>query len=168
VIIRLAVFACILLTALLLETVALSGFTVAGVTPAVVVLTVVGVSLTEGAETGLRYGFAAGLTVDLLSGGLIGLFALIYLLVGYGTGLARPFLSGSALVTQAVLGAVAGGASVLGYGALTLLFDPQGLTFGGVLIATLVTAVMSAVLSPLVVRPVGAALRKVDVATLVG
>jgi rod shape-determining protein MreD len=168
VILRVAVFALILLTALLLETVVLSGVSVLGVTPAVVVLSVVGVSLSEGAESGLRYGFAAGLTVDLLSGGLVGLFALVYLLTGYGAGVLRPFLSGSALVTQVSLGAVAGGISVLGYGALTLLFDPGGLTLGRVLLAALVTAAMSGVLAPLVVRPVAAALRRVDVSALVG
>jgi rod shape-determining protein MreD len=164
---RIAVFGLVLTTALLIETVVLSGLSVAGVSPAVVVLTVVGVSLTEGPESGLRYGFAAGLTVDLLSGGLIGLVALVYLLVGYGAGVLRPFLSGSALVTQVVLGAVAGGVSVLGYGSLTLLFDPEGLTIGAVLLSAIVTMIMSGLLAPFVVRPVGAALRRVDIAALV-
>lgn len=165
---RVLVLALLIVTALLLDTVLLSNISIAGVSPSIAVLTVVAVGLTDGPESGLRYGFAAGVLVDLLSGGLVGLSALVFLLVGFGSGVMRPFLTGSTLLTQVSAGAVGGGFGVFGYGVLSLLFDPGGLTGSGVLLGTVATAAMSGLLAPLVLRPVAVVLQRVDPAALPG
>jgi rod shape-determining protein MreD len=122
------------------------------------------VGLVDGAEGGTRYGFAAGLVVDLVSGGLMGVFALVYLLVGFASGAARPFLTGAPLVGQVVVGALGGGAAVLLYGVLALLFAPEMLTMTSVVAGTLVAVVMSAVLAPFVIVPVSAVLSRLEAA----
>lgn len=160
---RFAVLGLVLVTALLIDTVILVGVSIAGISPSLVILTVVAVSLTDGGEAGSRYGFCAGLAVDLLSGGLVGLFALVYLLTGFLAGSVRPFLTGSALLSQIAVGAAASAFSVALYGGLTLLFDPRGLSAGTVLVAILVTGIGNGILAPVAVLPVAALLRRVDV-----
>jgi rod shape-determining protein MreD len=164
VITRIAVLGLVLVTALLIDTVVLTAVSVAGVSPSITVLAVAAVALADGGEAGARFGFAAGLAVDLLAGGLLGVSALVYLLAGFAVGNARVFLSGSALVTQVLVGAAASAFAIAAYGGLTLLFDPQGLTPGAVLTATVVIGLANGLLAPLVMRPVGAALRRVEVA----
>jgi rod shape-determining protein MreD len=165
---RVLVLGLLLVTAVLIDTVMLSGLSIAGVTPSIVVLTVVAVGLTDGAESGTRYGFAAGLLVDLLSGGLVGLSALVLLLVGFGSGVVRPFLTSSTLLTQVVAAAIGGAFAVFGYGVLSLLFGPEGQSGGAVLVGSVVAAGMSALLAPLVLPPVSSVLRRVDPALLPG
>jgi rod shape-determining protein MreD len=160
---RVAVLGLVLVTALLLDTVLLTGLAVAGVSPSVVVLAVAAVGLTDGGEAGARFGFAAGLAVDLIAGGLLGVSALVYLLAGFAVGSSRVFLTGSALVTQVAVGGAASAFAILAYGGLALLFDPRGLTPGAVVTATIVIGIANALLAPLVIRPVAAALRRVDV-----
>lgn len=160
---RIALLGLVLVTALLVDTVVLASLAVGGVSPSLVVLTVVAVGLTDGGEAGARYGFAAGLGVDLLAGGLVGLSALVYLLTGFLVGALRPYLSGSALVTQVAVGSAASAVAILLYGGLSLLFDPQGIPGGAVLTGGLVAGVGNGVLAPLVIRPVAALLRRVDV-----
>jgi rod shape-determining protein MreD len=160
---RIAVLGLVLVTALLIDTVMLTGVSVAGVSPSVTVLAVAAVGLHDGGEAGSRFGFAAGLAVDLLAGGLLGVSALVYLLTGFAVGTTRVFVTGSALVTQVLIGAAASAFAIASYGGLALLFDPQGLTPGAVLTATLVVGLGNGLLAPLVVRPVAGALRRVDV-----
>jgi rod shape-determining protein MreD len=163
VIARFAVLGLVLVTALLIDTVAFAGLGTAGVGPSIVVLTVVAVGLTDGSEAGARFGFGAGLAVDLLSDGLVGLSALVLLLIGYLVGLTRPFLTGSVLLSQVIVGSAGSALAIALYGGLSLLFDPQGLTFGGVVVGAIVAGLVNGVLAPLVVLPVAAALRRVDV-----
>ena len=152
----------VMLTALLIETVMLSGLAVSGVTPPLVLLTVVGFGLSEGPGVGLRYGFAAGLLVDLLSGGLVGLSALVYLVAGYVAGSSRPYLSGSQLVGQLSVGAAVCGGGILAYAFLAVLFDPGGLTIGAVVLATLAGAFFGGLFTPVVIRPIAALCARLD------
>jgi rod shape-determining protein MreD len=163
VITRIAVLGLIVVTGLLIDTVVLADLAVAGVSPSVLLLSVAAVGLTDGGEAGARFGFSAGLATDLLSGGLLGVTALVYLLAGFGVGSLRPFIAGSALLTQVTVGAAVSVFAIGVYGGLTLLFDPQGVGGTAILLAAVGIGVANALLAPLVVRPVAAALRRVDV-----
>ena len=160
---RAALLGLVLVTALLLDTVVLSAVSIAGATPSLVLLTVVAVGLADGGEAGARYGFAAGLAVDLVAGGLVGLTALVYLLTGFAVGALRPYIAGSTLAGQALVGAASTAAAILLYGALSLLFEPEAISAGAVILGALVAGIGNGLLAPLILRPVSAILRRVDV-----
>ena len=142
----------VLVTALLLQTVVAPAVTVAGIPPDLVVVTVLVLAVLEGPGTGMRYGFAAGLALDLLAAGdsLVGTSALVLLAVGYLAGSTRPFLSGSELIGQIIV-AAAGSAFVVVAG--TLLDLVLGADVGDLLqmvAEALVVAGWAALLAPVV------------------
>ena len=156
---RVAALAVVLFTALLLQAVVAPGLDVAGWRPDVVLLTVVALALVDGHATGARYGFAAGLCADLLSGGsqLVGLSALVFLLVGDGIGRLRPYLSGTGHVGEAALGALAGAVAFGLFGGLSLLLDMGTFTPLLLLEGLVATALWTGLLTPMVravLRPV--------------
>lgn len=159
---RVAMMALILLTALLLDTVVLPGISFGVWRPDLVVLTVVGFALADGAGTGARYGFVAGLTVDLLSTGsqLVGTAALVLLLVGYASGVIRPYLSATGLVGQVILAGTASTAAVLTYGLLSQLLEVASTTPWAALQSAVATGLYNAVLAPFAVTAVGTLSRK--------
>ena len=91
-------FASVLIAALLLATVLGPAIAIGGWRPDVVTLTVVAFAIAEGPGTGTRYGFAAGLARDLLSGSavVLGTSALVLLVVGTLVGHLRPVPVGGA------------------------------------------------------------------------
>lgn len=153
---RVAAMAVVLVAVTLAETVLLPGLAIRGVTPPLVVLSVVGFGLADGSEAGSRYGFAAGLLIDLLSGGLVGLSALVYLLAGYAAGALRPYLSASVLAGQVLIGAGVAAGSVGLFGVLSLLFGPSGPSIGAVVTSILVSAFYGALFAPVILRPIAA------------
>lgn len=156
-IVRVAVLGMVLVTALLLTTVVAPAFALGGVRPDLVLLTVVGVALVDGAGAGARYGFTAGLISDLLSGSsqLVGLGAFVLLLAGYLTGLSRPYIGGSAVLGQVAITAAATVAVVLGYGLLATLLDVPAPGLSSLVGGAIGLALYHAMLVPVVVRPVG-------------
>lgn len=152
---RLAVMGVVLLATLLLQTVVAPALSVAGWRPDLLVVSVVGFALADGSETGARYGFATGLCADLLSGSgqLVGLTALVLLLVGYGVGGLRPYMSGTARVGESAVGAGAGAIFFVLSASLSQLLDVRQLTVVGVLEGALATGVWTALLAPLLCRP---------------
>lgn len=159
---RVTMMALVLLTALLLGTVALSAVTFGVWRPDLVVLTVVGFAIADGPGTGARYGFAAGLSVDLLSAGshLVGTAALVLLLVGYLSGLARPYLSATGLVGQIALAGMASMCAVLAYGLLAGLLEVTSVSPWAAVRSALATGLYNALLAPLVLLPVAALSRR--------
>jgi rod shape-determining protein MreD len=155
VIARFAMFGLVITVVLLLQTVVAPSFSVAGWRADLLLVTVVGFALADGAETGARYGFAAGLGADLLSGPgqLVGISALVLLLVGYALGSLRAYLPGTARMGEAVMGALAGAMTFGLAGGLALLLDVRQLTVGGVVQGIVATAVWTALLAPLLCRP---------------
>lgn len=154
---RVGLLGLVLVVALLLETVVFTNLLVAGHAPALVTLTVVGVALSDGSETGARYGFAAGLTVDVIGGGLLGLHTIVLLLAGWAVGAARPYLTGPAPVVRALVGGAASAAAAGGFALLTFVLDPQAVDAAGLLQGMLVTGVYSGALAPFVIAPLAAA-----------
>lgn len=152
---RLAMLGAVLVVALLLQTVVAPAFSVGGWRPDLLLLTVVGFALSDGPESGARYGFAAGLGADLLSGPgqLVGVSALALLLVGYALGGLRPYLPGTARAGEAVMGAFAGAVTFALTQGLSMLLDVRQLTLGTWLEGILASAVWMALLTPLASRP---------------
>ena len=155
---RIAMMGGLMFGALLLQTVVAPTFSVGGWRADLLLVTVVGFALADGAETGARYGFAAGLAADLLSGGghLVGLSALVFLLIGDALGRARPYLSGTERIGEAALGALAGAVAFGMSGALALLLDVRQLGGATLIQGVLATALWTALLSVVLCRPIAA------------
>lgn len=152
-IVRGLLFLVVLVTVLLLQTVVASSVAIGGIAPDFVALSVLVLAVLDGPGLGVRYGFAAGLAIDLLSGAdsVVGTSALILLLVGYLAGLARPYLASNPLAGTAL---VTGLGTVIVVAGRQLLEFLLGLDAGGavgVALDALLTGVYGAVLSPLAV-----------------
>lgn len=151
---RVVALGSVLFIALLVQSVVAPALDVGGWRPDVVLLTVVGLAIADGHGTGARYGFAAGLSADLLSGGnhLVGLSALVFLLVGDGVGRLRPYLSGTGAVGEMVIGAIAGGVAFGLFGGLSLLLDLGQFTVVLLLEGLVATALWTGLLAPVFAR----------------
>lgn len=159
---RTAVLATLLLVALLASTVIAPSLRIAGFRPEPAILVVVAVALADGSGAGMRFGFAAGLTTDLVSGvdAIVGLTALVLLLVGYGSGLARPYTSAAPLAGKMVVAATASAVAVLAIGVLGRLLGTTALPLSRVLVGALAVALWNGLLSPLVLPVVRALLER--------
>lgn len=161
-IVRMAALSLVLLSALLLQSVVTPAASIGSVRPDLLLLTVVGLALEDGPGTGVRYGFAAGLTLDLLSGvtSLVGISTLLLMLIGYAVGLLRPYLAGNGIPGQVVVGAAAGAISVLGTGLLQALLGFPDQVFTELAGTALIAAGYAALLSPFVCQAVQAVSRR--------
>lgn len=159
----------VLLTALLLGTVVLPGISFGMWRPDLVVLSVVAFALADGSGTGARYGFVAGLTVDVLSTGsqLVGTAALVLLLVGYSCGVARPYLSATGLVGKIALAMAATTLAVLSFGMLSQLLEVSSATPLQALQSALATGLYNVLFAPFVLAAVAALSAKLPVASSV-
>ena len=152
---RIGMLGLVLTVALLLQTVVAPAFSVGGWRPDLLLVTVVGFALSDGPETGARYGFMAGLGADLLSGPgqLVGISALVLLLVGYILGSLRAYLPGTARAGEAVMGGIAGMVTFGLTSGLSLLLDVRQLTVTSLVEGLVATALWTALLAPLLCRP---------------
>ena len=160
--VRIALMAALVLLALVLKVEVLPAFAVAGWRPDLLAAVVAAIALLEGPDTGLRLGFAAGLAQDLVSGTdeLVGMWALVLLLGGYLAGVARPYITATPLVGGVVVTAAVAGGGHLAYGLLNRLFGANVLPAPEVLRGVLIVTVYTALLAPLVLRPVQALMRQ--------
>lgn len=144
-------------TALLITTVIGPSLAVAGYRPDLMTLLVVAVAFYDGSASGARAGFAVGLIGDLLStaSGPVGVGALVLLLVGYGVGSLRPYLSGTAMVGQIAVAAGGTVVAVLGYGFAGLLLDVSPADPALALETALAVALYNALLAPFGFHAVG-------------
>lgn len=158
---RILAMAGVLVLAVLLDTVVLSSLTLGAWRPDLVMLTVLAVALAEGSGAGVRYGFAAGLVVDLLSTSsrLVGTSALVFVLAGYALGALRPYLAGGGLPARVVAVAVTSVVVVLGGTLLDQLLEVTSAGLASTLQSGAATAVAHALLTPLVVLPLEALTR---------
>jgi len=77
----------------LLQTTVFQWFSLAGVSPNLLIILTVTVGLLEGSLPGIFCGLACGLLIDCMYGGVIGLYALFYMLAGYLAGIVQRFYS---------------------------------------------------------------------------
>ncbi|MEE8602803.1 rod shape-determining protein MreD [Euzebya tangerina] len=153
--IRVVVFAGLILVALLLKTTLLPTFAFLSFRPDVLIVMVVAVALVEGADMGIKLGFAAGLAQDLISGqaALVGLGALVVMGAGYAAGRMKPYIAASERTGSIALCGALSGAGTLVAGLLGLMFGVIEPSLPRVLLATVVVGLYSALVSPLVLRP---------------
>jgi rod shape-determining protein MreD len=132
-----------------------------GSPPDLVLVLVVAVALVEGPRSGMLTGFGAGLLADLTVDHELGRLALAYVLVGFLAGLLEDEAGSRLLVPLLVGGAAAALAVVVFAGEGILLGDPR-ITGGAFWRSLTSTVPYCAVLTPVVVPPVGALLRRAD------
>ncbi|MCM0619781.1 rod shape-determining protein MreD [Nocardioides bruguierae] len=135
-----------------------------GVVPDLVLLVVVAVALARGPNPAMVVGFAAGLLVDLAppADHVAGRWALALVLVGYLAGRLRPDVRPTALSSLAtVAGCAFVGASVVALTGL-VLSDPAGVATGDLMLGVLVSVAWDVALTPLVLPPLLALLRRLE------
>lgn len=79
----------LIFTGYLLQTTLLQGIRIAGIAPNILIILLVAVAYRYGKISGMITGFLIGLLIDLVEGDIIGLYSLIYMVVGYLTGFAN-------------------------------------------------------------------------------
>ena len=84
--------ALFMLISFLLQSTLLSRFTIGGIRPNLLLIVVATVGLLLGRRYGMVSGFIAGLFVDIFFGSIIGIYALLYMYVGYVNGICRKVL----------------------------------------------------------------------------
>lgn len=151
---RVALLVAAALTAVLLDTVLLSGLTVAGVAPSTAIVVVLAVAVADGPGPGLRYGFGVGLLLDLVGEGLVGVSALVLVVAGYSVGVGQRFWSGNKLLGQLLAGSVGSAGIALGEAALGLVFDQAATPLAVVAVQVAVAGLFGLLLAPLIMPPV--------------
>lgn len=149
---RVGLIALALVTAALLQTALFPELALAGFRPDLLLLVTIGFALREGAAAGTRVGFAAGILNDLLlNQSPVGLSALVLMAVGYGVGVARPYLAPESVTAPLIFAFVTGIAGTAFYGLLSRLLGDERFTSTLVLQASLFVALYNTLLAPIVV-----------------
>ena len=83
---RIAVYAVMVIGCYLLETTVFPHLALASVIPNTLIIVTSSIGFMRGKKEGLLIGFFCGLMKDILGGGLIGFYAFIYVMIGFGNG----------------------------------------------------------------------------------
>lgn len=162
-VVRGALVAVLLVTALLVQLTVLPRLGLPGATPDLLLVVVAALGMAGGEARGAVAGFAAGLTLDLVppADGIIGLSALVLTLVGYlgGTWVERRE-RGALMTILAVAGLAAG--AVLAYALLGGLVSDARIVWDRVPFLLATQALYAAVLAAFVVPGVGAMVRRLE------
>lgn len=147
----------LLATALVLQTALFPSLTLLGFRPDLLVLVVVAVAIHDGPAAGVRVGAVAGLLADLLVvQASAGVFVLVYVVVGYGVGMVRPYLAPHSLSAPTLVAFGASALSTAAYGVITGLLAERSVSFDLVAQVALAVGLYNALLSPGVNLLVGA------------
>lgn len=150
-ILRVLAVGLLLVTAALLQTALFPFVTLGGFRPDLLLLATLAVGLRDGPLAGLRVGFGAGLLTDLLvSQSPVGVAALVYTIIGFAVGLARPYLAPESVTAPVILAFVTGLVGTAGYGVLTLLLGQEGITAMLLFQASVAVAIYNTLLAPVV------------------
>lgn len=162
-VLRFVAVSALLVTALVLQVTVFSRIPLPGATPDLVLVVVVALAVAYGPGLGSMAGFAAGLAADLMppADSAVGRWALVLGLVGYVAGTASTRMRRSPLLPVLMV-AAASALSVVGYAATAVIARNSGASWG-VVNRLIPTAVLYAVvLSPFIVSPVLALVRRLD------
>jgi rod shape-determining protein MreD len=162
-VLRTIVIATLVVLAVSLQVGVLANVAISGVVPDLVLLVVVAVALVHGPSPGAAVGLLAGLVLDLAppADHTAGRWALALVVVGYLAGMVRDGATGSAVVTVvAVAACVFVGASVFALTGL-VLSDP-GVTVERVLDVLVVQVLYDVAVTPFVLPPLLAVLRRLE------
>ena len=129
-----------------------------GVSPDLLLLVVVALALSSGPVPGLITGFCAGLALDIAppASHLIGMYALVFCLVGYFCGLVAADLENSVLLPLAASAVGAAGGAAL-YAAVGVFFGSADVTGQSVRHVLPLTVAYDVLLSPFVLYAVALA-----------
>ena len=100
---KIVIIALTIVVAYLLQTAVFSNLALANVTPNILIIVTSAFGFMRGRKAGLFVGFFCGLLLDLSSGTLFGLYALIYLLIGYLNGLFQKLFYGDDIKLPIIL-----------------------------------------------------------------
>jgi rod shape-determining protein MreD len=131
---RIGAVAALLVVAFALQTTLLTRATLLGVIPQVLLVVVVALAYSDGERVGVVTGFFAGLLQDLQLPGeasIIGLYALVFTMVGFGVGTFRRYALSESVWTPVFVVAVASAVAETGYAGLSIIMGQQwvGLTY---------------------------------------
>ena len=139
--------ALLLVLAVVLQISTLSQMPILGGHFDVVVLVVAAVAYYAGSLSGCAVGFAAGLLLDLLTGATMGASSLVLTAVGYGVGRFRELRDPSHGLLPLAAGAIATGAWVLAFAAVSFMLDVGATVSPLVLREMLVTVLLNTLLA---------------------
>ena len=100
---RIVIAAAIIVVGFLLQTSVFSRFQLASVSPNVILCIVATYGFMKGKKKGILVGFFSGLLLDIFSGSFFGLYALIYMYIGFINGLFRKQFYGDDLKLPLIL-----------------------------------------------------------------
>lgn len=162
-VLRTTVTAALVVLAVSLQVGLLANVAISGVVPDLVLLVVVAVALVHGPSHGAAVGLLAGLVLDLAppADHTAGRWALALVVVGYLAGIVRDDAGNSAVATVLTVAAcVFVGASVFALTGL-VLSDP-GVTVSRALDVLVVQVIYDVAVTPLVLPPIVAVLRRLE------
>jgi rod shape-determining protein MreD len=169
VIARLLATGLVLFTAVVLQTSLFPAVTFVGFRPDLLLLVVVAIALADGPLSALRVGVVAGLLTDLLvSQAPAGLAVLVYGVLGFTVGLARPYLAIQSLTAPLILAFLTGALGTAAYGTLALLLGDERVTLTLLVQAALTVGLYNTLLSPLVLAAVRRLSARFPLGTLAG
>ncbi len=155
----------VVLVAVVLQTTLVPHLRVFDAVPDLVLLAVIGVAYEDGPESGARFGFLAGLTMDMFLASAVGLSALSYALTGYAVGAFRAGMLRTTPRTAPALGGAGGLLGGLVFLAVGALVGESGfLTMASLRIVAL-AALFDLVLAPVVIPIVQRAARRPAIET---
>jgi rod shape-determining protein MreC len=139
--------ALLLVLAVVLQLSTLSQMPILGGHFDIVVLVVAAVAYYAGSLSGCAVGFAAGFLLDLLSGATMGASSLVLTAVGYGVGRFREMRDPSHGLLPLAVGAIATGAWVVAFAAVSFMLDVGATVSPLVLREMLVTVLLNTLLA---------------------
>ena len=84
--IRIIVYACIVIMSFTIQTSVFHFFSLANITPNFMLITVMAAGLMRGRKAGIAVGFFSGLLIDIFFGEFLGIYAFIYMMFGFVNG----------------------------------------------------------------------------------
>jgi rod shape-determining protein MreD len=128
---RVGAVAGLVVLAVAVQSTILAQVTLLGVIPQLVLVVVVSLAYLDGERVGVATGFAGGLLQDLLvRGSIAGLYALVYLLIGYGVGVFRQYATSDSVWTPVFTVALASIVAELGYAGLSIILGQPWVGLG--------------------------------------
>lgn len=149
------------LLAVLIELTLLSRLGIPGATPDLVVVTIVAIALAMGPVQGAVAGFASGLLLDLAPPGdtLIGVNAIVYVAIGFITGVAVDPRDRTVPIMMGIVG-LSTGAAVVVISAFDTMLGSDRVDWEQVPVLTLTSALYGLILAPGVILAVAWVVRK--------
>ena len=100
---KILIIALVIYVCFLLQTSVFSRYKLAGVTPNILICVVSTYGFMKGRKYGISIGFCVGILLDIFSGGLFGMYALIYMYIGLLNGLFKKQFFGDDLRLPMIL-----------------------------------------------------------------